>query len=147
MGEAVYYIGATFKSKKHTERVFKEFQSLNKEGQQAYKFWQAHRGENSEKFSEAFIQNFPVVCNFLGELPKDSNNGYAGRLNFIDEENDGSISLHETTITASATVWHFADWDDFEIWFKERDALRVVCFSDEYTDLNELLYYKLLDTR
>jgi len=145
MGEARYYILARCASEEHAEQLAEKFRALNEEGVKAYNWWQCHRSQQPEVFRIYFERQFPQVLAYLGgTLPKDTNNGLAGLLDFIDEEDgDGAIEVVNTDVRGSGTVWHCADWGLLGTWLKTHGAIAANWLSDEESPD----YYSILADR
>jgi len=146
MGEATYYLMAQFKTDADAEAACEAFRALNAEGCRAHDYWQTHRGEPSrEAFFKTFNEKFPLVAQYLGDHTFDHNNGLAGQLDFIDEGDENIHVESGAILSASAYVWHFADWSKMEEWLEAHGAIKVVSLSDEYESFFDLCRYRLLD--
>ncbi len=148
MGEAVYYLKATF----HNEVTAKQLTAIQDfilEGQKAENWWHEHRHWETkglrDRFWNEFRMEFPLVTELINDLVgKDCDNLPAGRLDFgtIDDGELPHVSDEDPNdILFSARVWHFANWFPLCGFLKSHfGADRAGWLSDEYiTNLYNLV--------
>jgi hypothetical protein len=166
MGEATYYGKLVFDSAEHASAAYEPFKALCLEIYKSGEYWQDNRGSpplfastklkemTDEEFWTNFETQFPNAAEYLkscgnnrfgDKVPVwrgDRNNGLAGLLEPIGMEEDvDQISIYGELIQWSSTVWHFAEWDPFLDYVKQKfkGCVRVGYASDEYTDYFETI--------
>ena len=162
MGEATYYLKATYGSTEDAKKAMKKIKQFFLQGAKAYDFWQTNRGaENGppkgpfdkrskdspivtrEDFWALFKQKFPLICEMIPDLVgKDCNNSPAGQMSFGSEEDIKSLQVNdaEHSVRYHAVVWHCASWDRIAQWIQANTkAITVKWISDEDVNIEELL--------
>lgn len=144
MGEAIYYLKATFESEDKAKEVFPKIEKFLDDAYDLYKDWQNNRPSDEEeakkadsllreKYTEIFQLlnlNYPAnYCNL---------NYLAGKIS-VPHEECRELYVDNNTIKLSGEVWHFADWDNLADVFYAYGADTVRWLSDEYIDPWQLL--------
>ena len=134
MGEANYYLKATFKDAATLEKQLPSLRAFFEEGWNAYNFWQRNRSAPAYKFWPKFKSQFPLATELLGKrVDGDCNNALAGEIDFVSLE-DAVFKADGNALYYGGMVWHFADWRPLCKFLKTKfGATTVDYYSDEYS--------------
>ncbi len=139
MGEATYYLKATFPAGVDMGKIEQTVRKFLKEMVDFDDAWQAIRGQAGTPMERAaqLKERFPQVWEGLNmsriEVKPDDGalNCYAGE---IDMTEDFNLSVSDDKVFLSDYVWHFANWDSLADWFRKIGAIKANWTSDEDLD-------------
>jgi len=145
MGEATYYLKASFTTPEDAARVFEEFKRAIARLYELNDRWQSIRGERERSCAERRAEltaefhdldgmaPWQTIANHCREIGPDAcMNCCAGEL--PDMSADPYVALHGDEIWLSDTVWHHTSWDGIAEWLRRRGAVGADWRSDEYDD-------------
>jgi len=142
MGEASYYLLATFNSKEKAHKAYLCAKVILKDLAEFQKDWQKIRnkkGTAKEKFQK-LLKRHPLVAKFV-DLPEPPENDPA--MNFLaghcEITKEMELRYEGKQIKLFDVVWHCADWDNIGRLFYKLGASRVAWVSEEAIDPFELL--------
>lgn len=142
MGEATYYLSATFASEREARRAYLCAKAVLADLAEFHDDWQELRDESGtaeERFRRLLRRHY-FVRKFV-ELPKPPEDDPA--MNFLAGHCEISrwmqMELEGEEIRLTDTVWHGASWSNIARLFYRLGAVRVAWMSEEDFDPWELL--------